>query len=113
MRARALGECPREVVLLNIEVLICSDFLTGKRALTALYSSDNDLFKIMGHFIGSYEAAYKNLHEEKPITCATAGITYDAAPAPAIVVIDVCSTNSAWLCSITLTPSIFWHRCFI
>ena len=43
----------------------------------------------MNLFADAYPAAYKTLYEAKPITCSVTDTTFDAAPIPCAVVLDV------------------------
>ena len=43
----------------------------------------------MNLFAEAYPAVYKTLYEAKPITCSATGTTFDAAPTPCAVVLDV------------------------
>ena len=37
----------------------------------------------------AYPAAYKTLHQAKPITCSVTGTIFDSLPAPCAVILDV------------------------
>ena len=43
----------------------------------------------MNLFADTYPAAYQTLYEAKPITCSVTGTTFDAAPTPCAVILDV------------------------
>ncbi|KAF8965577.1 CobB/CobQ-like glutamine amidotransferase domain-containing protein [Flammula alnicola] len=64
--------------------------LTGKstRIVSAFSSNEMELSKHIQLFAEAYPAAYKTLLETKPITCATTGTIFDAAPAPSAIVMD-------------------------
>ncbi|KAF8965569.1 UDP-Glycosyltransferase/glycogen phosphorylase [Flammula alnicola] len=59
-----------------------------KRLVSAFSSDEKDHFKHIQPFAEAYPAAYKTLLEIKPITCVTTGTTFDAAPAPSVIVMD-------------------------
>lgn len=70
---------------------------------------------MMQSLLEGYAAVYKNLHEEKPITCLTTGITYDAVSAPAVVILDVSMSNSLTYLQVfigitLLVFSVLWRR---
>jgi hypothetical protein len=52
-------------------------------------TQEPDMFKVMGEFIGAYAPAYQTLLQEKPITCAKTGSTFEAVPAPTAIIMDV------------------------
>jgi hypothetical protein len=43
----------------------------------------------MSLFSDAYPAAYQTLYDAKPITCSVTGTTFDAAPTPCVVILDV------------------------
>jgi hypothetical protein len=57
--------------------------------VAAFDTQELDLFKVMGELIGAYPPVYQTLLEEKPITCAKTGTTFEAVPAPTAVIMDV------------------------
>jgi hypothetical protein len=54
-------------------------------------STETQIFQLIKPFAELYPAAYEVLHKEKPIKCATTGTTFDAAPVPVAVIMDVSS----------------------
>ncbi|KAF8204107.1 UDP-Glycosyltransferase/glycogen phosphorylase [Pholiota molesta] len=58
------------------------------RVVATFDSEDPDMFKVLGGFIATYPTAYQTLLQEKPITCAKTGTTFDPAPAPTAIIMD-------------------------
>ncbi|KAF9486600.1 UDP-Glycosyltransferase/glycogen phosphorylase [Pholiota conissans] len=58
------------------------------RVMAAFDTQEADMFKVMAEHIAAYPAAYRTLLEEKPITCAKTGNTFEALPAPTAIVMD-------------------------
>ncbi|KAF8194683.1 hypothetical protein BJ912DRAFT_1087311 [Pholiota molesta] len=58
------------------------------RIVAAFDTQELDLFKVMGELVGAYPPVYQTLLEEKPITCAKTGTTFEAVPAPTAVIMD-------------------------
>ncbi|KAF8194649.1 hypothetical protein BJ912DRAFT_924123 [Pholiota molesta] len=58
------------------------------RIVAPFDTQEPDMFKVMGEFIGAYAPAYQTLLQEKPITCAKTGSTFEAVPAPTAIIMD-------------------------
>ncbi|KAJ7106171.1 UDP-Glycosyltransferase/glycogen phosphorylase [Mycena epipterygia] len=58
------------------------------RVVSIFDSTETQIFQLIQPFAETYPAAYEKLHQEKPITCATTGATFDAAPAPVAIIMD-------------------------
>lgn len=62
--------------------------------MAAFDTQEPDMFKVLEEFVAAYPGAYQTLLQEKSITCAKTGKTYDAVPAPTAIVMDVSSLRS-------------------
>ncbi|KAJ7746615.1 UDP-Glycosyltransferase/glycogen phosphorylase [Mycena metata] len=58
------------------------------RMVSMFDSPETQIFQLIKPFAESYPAAYETLYQQKPIKCATTGRIFEAAPAPAAVVLD-------------------------
>ncbi|KAJ7019485.1 UDP-Glycosyltransferase/glycogen phosphorylase [Mycena alexandri] len=73
---------------------VSRQFLDGHEALKRIRvvsmfdSTETQIFQLIKPFAETYPAAYEKLHLEKPITCATTGTTFNAAPTPVAIIMD-------------------------
>ena len=68
--------------------------LISKRILSPININSNnsigsDLEDMLKLLADAYPAAYKTLHQAKPITCSVTGTIFDSLPAPCAVILDV------------------------
>ncbi|KAJ6460357.1 hypothetical protein C8R47DRAFT_1242821 [Mycena vitilis] len=96
---------------------VSSQFPGGHEALlrirvASMFDSwETQIFQLIKPFAESYPVAYETLYLEKPIQCATTGVTFDAAPAPAAVILDffgVPQLQATRALSGTSVPVIAW-----
>ncbi|KAJ7671650.1 UDP-Glycosyltransferase/glycogen phosphorylase [Mycena polygramma] len=81
------------------------------RVVSMFDSSETQIFQLIKPFAESYPVAYETLYLKKPMQCATTGATFDAAPAPAAVILDffgVPQMQATRALSGTSVPVIAW-----
>ncbi|KAJ6577343.1 UDP-Glycosyltransferase/glycogen phosphorylase [Mycena capillaripes] len=96
---------------------VSAQFPSGHEALSRIRvvsmfdSTETQIFQLIKPFAESYPAAYETLYSKKPIKCATTGTVFDAAPAPAAVILDffgVPQMQATRALSGTSVPIIAW-----